>query len=669
MGNANPFLMDTCEGTPAAVDAPEVQWGAWEALEGMARSAAASEVVAGGGEAAVGTLVLLSSPRAGYGKTHLLRRLSHSGVAEWFVVPLRFDLEHPVAWGAALDQVLYHCHGQPSPVKGGISLLSEISRRLFAALNGELIRRGQVYCGADAAETVAALKLGATDIYCLTDEASQVGQWFVENFEALLPALAESLSHWTGETAGSASEWLRVLCAYEQGHSDRPGDRWQSLQWGIRQISQEMRGGFGGGVQMLSVTSEGEQLAAKQRLREFLRLAGCVRLPVIAVDGIDVLVADPGACLRLGDLLTRVSAEVPRSLTAFSVNDDVWNAAFAGHLPGALVDRLSGRPVRLRGLGFAEAAAMVLARMEAVGIEAAAAERSLSVLNLAECVRARGEAIAPRELLRHCAARWEALGEAQREALAGTGPSPEASAAGEAGVFVPSLFPGGDPKLAPPPKAPVAINGQSAPEDSIKSGGHGEAGSQSGCSAAGVSHPDPALEAFEARMRGALPECAADPVRIALLLRIAGQQFPMVRYAEEAMPPDNGSPPAVVGVWKTGDMEVLFGVRPYGDLRYWRSVARHAARRATGHSKLAVFDSPDRGHVATFLPEGPSDPHIDLIELDKDALQRLFAASELLEDAENGQFPLPVPQALGGIVDELEFFWRRVTRPAGAPRR
>ena len=645
-GNPNPFLTETCDGAAAAMTAPCVQAAAWERLEGIVGSRA--ELVPTGGARAItsGQLVHLSASRAGYGKTHLLRRLQQDKSFDGCVLPLRFDLERPVTWCGGLDQILHACHTATSPGPVAVPRLSEFARGIFAALNCDLIRRGLVHCDDDEARTLEALKSRAVEIYDLTDPSSSVGQWFVRNFEALLPALAESSARWTGDTPEVAMEWLRVLCAYEQGHEDSASARWQSLRWGIRQISQAMQGDYADGVQVMTVTSESEQLGAKNRLSEFLRLIGLVKPTVVTVDEVDILIKEPRTCLRLADLLIQIASDVPRTVAILSTNDDLWNAAFRNHLPSAVLDRLTGCSIRLEGIGVEEAEALVRLRLESAGVVGGDADRFIAVSGIRELFIDYSHSVSPRAVLRQCRRHWEEFG------LSGV----DGRDAGGDREFVPSLFPDGDPKLAPAPKS--SGNGHIEAMAPLKPIGSPDTPQPTDTTESAT----PVQKAFATRLREDEDSPVLDPVRIASLLRIAGQHFPMVHYDEKAIVSGNGAPPAIAGVWKTGDMELLFGLRPYDEHSYWRALAKHAVLSSSGPSKLTIFDTSERRNVGEFLSSEWGE-HIDVIELNRSAIQRLAAASDVLRDAECGELNIPVPRALAELIDELEFFWSRVTRP------
>lgn len=585
-----------------------------------------------------GRFVLLTAPRAGFGKTHLLQHLEDQE-SRILLLPLEFDFERSVSWQGAFDQVLHHCHDAGTATTG-ITILSASNRELFAALCVELIQRGLVECeDREREKTIESLQTRAVRIFDLSDDSSTMGQWFLRNFEGLLPSLSEIASNWCGFKATVAAEWLRVLCAYEQGQKDAPSARWQSLVWGVGQISQAMKGGFQDGVQVLSITSEGEQLSAKMRLFEFLSLLSAVRTPVIAVDHLDVLFRDVTSSLRLADVLTQLSANVPRSLVILSINEDVWNSGFRHHLPSALLDRMTGNTIRLQGVTLGGADQLVRARLEQTQFTPVQVGSFLAHANLARLINDAAAPVSPRAVLRHCSAKWKTFDADQKK--------PE--------VESPSLFPAGEPKLAPAPKLSSATNGLKPLEPLMPKRSVPEA-------TVSVPQPNRVQAAFAERLRSQADAFAPDPVRIAALLRIAGEQFPMVHYEEEPVPSGNGAPPALVGIWKTGESEVLFGLRPYGETGYWKSLVQHVSNRAHGISKLAVFDNNERQHIDAIAGTRANDPDVDFVELDHFAVQRLSAASDLLDDAEKGVLEVPVPEAMAGLLDELDFFWKRVTR-------
>ena len=144
---------------------------------------------------------------------------------------------------------------------------------------------------------------------------------------------------------------------------------------------------------------------------------------------------------------------------------------------------------------------------------------------------------------------------------------------------------------------------------------------------------------------------------------MAGQQFPIIHYEEREFESGNGASPVKAGVWTSGQSTVVFGNQPYRNQSYWQILGRavHSDSDGMNDSKLAVIRGKDEQ-----LDFGPSvgEDRIDIVDLDADALRKVNAASEILAQAERGELEVPVPSALESIVEELDFFWRRVSQPA-----
>ena len=576
-------------------------------------------------------LLLLLAPRAGFGKSHLLRRLESGHPGRPLLIPLEFGLDQTPSWNAALDQVLGCCHRNhvKLPTGGRVPILAECGRRLFALLCGDLIRSGIVPCSGNKAETLAAIETHATSIFALHEndamEEGSFGDWFLRNFEELIGPMADAAGNRTKVLAEVVSEWLRVLCSYEQGMSSTARERWRSLQWGVRQISQTVDGGFlgSGGSTVVAVTSaDSEQLASRARLFELLSILAMVRVPLISVDGLDGFQNDSGACLRVADMLIKLRQAADGPVFVLAVNEDVWGSGFAKHLPSAMLDRLTATTLRLRGLTAENAEELVVNRLRDAGEPSTSPKEFLEHIGFRRWFFSQSEPVSPRAVLRYCA---DAYSRDAVEIEPETEGETRKSASDEAEWV---------------PLQPLASS--DSPSDD-----EGESATRSR-----VPAEAPASDGVTV---------AADPVRMARLLRIAGEQFPMVNYEEVALPAHNGAVPPTAGVWKTADGEVWFGLRSFDEPAYWGAVARHVASLGcSAHRKLAVVGSLE-GELAESLSDAGG-VHLDVIELDASEVSELCEASDLLSAAETGETEIPVPQALAGFVDSLDYFWKRFSR-------
>ena len=240
------------------------------------------------------------------------------------------------------------------------------------------------------------------------------------------------------------AEWLRVMCAHEQGSHDQPRDRLRSLRWGVDQISLSENPSHGGN-QIVSVSGEGTQQAARRRTLEFLQIASVARLPIIVVDGAATLSRSPEACLRVADQLATFARELRRGLVVLALNEDEWQAGFNG-LPSALEDRLTGIAIDLKALDCDEGQLLVQHRLGEEGVSQATTERYLQELRADW-----SDPMPTRAVLRWASAKWR-RGQREGDKIAESGAlQEEASAAKPMSNQLPSLFPQGEPKLAPRP--------------------------------------------------------------------------------------------------------------------------------------------------------------------------------------------------------------------------
>ncbi len=162
------------------------------------------------------------------------------------------------------------------------------------------------------------------------------------------------------------------------------------------------------------------------------------------------------------------------------------------------------------------------------------------------------------------------------------------------------------------------------------------------------------------------------------LVRLAGKRFPVVNYDEIELPGLLGSS---VPRWTLQGMEIIFGLQEFGDTRYWRTVSTYVAGRIaelqvlamqSGETppqlKLVVFKGDLEGPgLATLLQEEviPSAlrNQVDTVHLDARHLASLYAMHQLVRDTETGSLQVDANSVLGALANELDFFWKRLTRP------
>lgn len=430
----NPFVGDIYDPAQGAEgEVPTLHLGSMDEL-----GEAISEVAEPGRRARLGSLVLLLAPRAGYGKSHLLARISRDLAGRASVVPLGLNRENQPAWRTLLAEILGHFHGEAEAEgEDGATGLDRLARFTFAKAVQRLIADGRVP-SATPAESTAALETHFMDLLDLRNSGHPVARWFSEYFDKLVPMMAPLAAGRAGVAESDAEDWLRRFFAYSHA---APG----SAERG------ELVAGW---------SAVADDAAARGGAVPLARLASAMRPLVFAIDHLDGFFRDTDAGLSAAYLMTELQRELPGAVTILSVNEDVWNATFLAGLPSALEDRITGRTLELGGLDADGAAAILRARLAKAGVEAERTTAFLAYLNIGAVIaRHATRGASPRFILRHAAEQWEAFAKGGFRA-------PDAPAAADEASLppVPGIIGGGIGQdiaaaaaaLAPAPRAPLA---------------------------------------------------------------------------------------------------------------------------------------------------------------------------------------------------------------------
>ncbi len=190
-----------------------------------------------------------------------------------------------------------------------------------------------------------------------------------------------------------------------------------------------------------------------------------------------------------------------------------------------------------------------------------------------------------------------------------------------------------------------------------------------GLSGAGVPGRFAGARTRWAGMNGALS--TIDHGKLRHLISVAGNRFPVIRCEEMAIP-EFEVPPVVR--WTFGDTEVYFGFRPAGETAFWHALGSFIEPRARrllssdpdqpakkAKIKIVHFDTESGSGT---LPElGIDCGLLDTIVFDPSAVASVYAAEELVRDAESGEIDADPGSVLGVLARELDFLWKRLTRP------
>ena len=163
-----------------------------------------------------------------------------------------------------------------------------------------------------------------------------------------------------------------------------------------------------------------------------------------------------------------------------------------------------------------------------------------------------------------------------------------------------------------------------------------------------------------------------DMAKLSELLRLAGKRFPLVKYDEVDLPGLLGK---FAPRWTLQDQEILFGVASFADRHYWRTLGQFVSGRVASSEsgkapqvKLVAFKSDRETMGWTALLGSDAFPTglrqmIEALHLDTRSLAALYAMQRMIGEAESGSLNATPSQVMSVLARELDFFWKRVTRP------
>ena len=171
-----------------------------------------------------------------------------------------------------------------------------------------------------------------------------------------------------------------------------------------------------------------------------------------------------------------------------------------------------------------------------------------------------------------------------------------------------------------------------------------------------------------------MPAPAGSPVappldleRLGPLLRFAGEHFPVVRAAELNVPGTSGT--AVQ--WLSPDAEIIVGLEPATRPTFWSALTAHAAARARLNGglpvKVVAFSERTSSTHPALQAAPPGGFALDLFEPTTTDLIVLAASGDILDQVEAGTLAAEPPEVAALFAQELESFWRRLTRLPSNP--
>jgi hypothetical protein len=367
-GGGNPFSADVCAGPLAVAPGASVEGLNEEVLDQLLE---AVEMRAGA------PLMLLTAPRAGYGKTHLLGRVVAAAGGNVVMVPLAFRTGDALNLTTVTRRGL-EALGTTAGQTEGWTRLREGCAGLVAHLLHELIKEGLVP-SANPEQALRVLSGPVGDVFNATGAAHMIGDWLRKHAGGLRPILARRVSRQVPVRTEVADAWLEAM------------------------LGQAFEGGAEGVAMM-------QDLAAADRetgTPVWLRMLGMWQPVVLLVDHLDGYYRNPEAGVTIASLLMDL-VDTQGLHVLLSLNQDVWQATFGHHLPSALEDRLTASQVLLRGLREADATALLRLRLQQAKVAADEVGEFEAFVDVKQYFLGRPiGSVAARVFMRHCARQWE----------------------------------------------------------------------------------------------------------------------------------------------------------------------------------------------------------------------------------------------------------------------
>jgi len=284
-----------------------------------------------------GRMILLRSPRAGFGKTHLLMRL-HQRVAHTHeFIPLEPSKGRYLDAQSVLDAVLRR-FSRVLPAGGGLTVLDLLARRILASGLEPLVRSGEVP-SQDRDSALQALQQRPVETFDFHNDEAVTAQWAMANFPLLGPRLTAELAERTHSGYRPVAWWVELLFRYSSVSTEQ-SCRNSSLFETV----------FGG---------ESVETDMHEKLVALLNLTGLVTSPVLILDEVEGFSSNPEAALQVATFLNALHQSCNKLALIISINGDVWETAFLPRLPCGLKDRLSDIIVDLKPMDKQTAASLL----------------------------------------------------------------------------------------------------------------------------------------------------------------------------------------------------------------------------------------------------------------------------------------------------------------------
>lgn len=280
---------------------------------------------------AIGRTILVTAPRAGYGKTHLAARLRRHLKSSASTLTLPFDPSRPISWPVALSSILRQFLNESGRRSPDRCLFSESGHFLLSQVILSHRQNGSLKDGQFPTDDET-LRSGFSQLF---EPGSELLSWTDSQSRDLTRRADANFLHALGLSANELGFWVRLI------------------------IDFTLRGDPA--LEPLRGLSNGE---ARERLLQWLRITTFYRPNLIIADGLDGFFRSESAGMEIAGLITGIRESVPRSITLVCLNEDIWKSVFEDKLPSAWLDRLTGETEKLRAISPEAAADLITDRLK-----------------------------------------------------------------------------------------------------------------------------------------------------------------------------------------------------------------------------------------------------------------------------------------------------------------
>ena len=553
---------------------------------------------------------MVSSPTAGQGKTHLIAEALNIHPAISTPVQINLSAASPCSYSFILQQVIFFLSDKPSD--GSFSPLAAITRSLFADLICELVTDGIVPVE-NTSTAITGLKKHYDKMLNLKDSSSLIAEWFKQNITALFPHLVTALANKTGLSNESCEFWIEILYGCEL---DGPG-----------LIKKEIN----------SLTDHD----AKIRIEEFNTFITRDQPLILVFDHLDLLYKDTDKSLKITQLIADITQQAVVPLIILAINDDLWESTFTKTIPSAIRDRINEKNIQLKGISMSAAKELIRHRIECTNLEPDTANEFIDRIDLEKIYQSTPKEglPSPRQILRMASSEW--LKERTNKVLLdrpSTIRRPEStqhSTHSETLQRIQEMMRSVNQRTEPSPiqyPEPVPDSPWKEPEKNAPS-----------------SVKDFADQRNELFSSG---QSLFDTEAIRYTLEMAGRRSPIIEYREFDVHGESSA-----SSWLSPEMEIIFGFEPAARIPYWRALVDQAENSTMESSKVIAFKSPEEENFQFDALNGSARKNLDILELDREELASIAAGKSIINASSSEE------ETFSEIAPELEFLWRRITRP------